>query len=259
MSRLTNIHKNQKHELAEHTDFILRLHFKKEHDVPIKTDCINLAIQYVALYQAMELRLHQLINEDTLYLNIFNKEPWVDRSEQLKNDIREMRTYLADNEKKCLLTDEIKFPAVNKMIDKIAKADPITLFACFSVRCCADVSSEQVLNTYNQRVFGNNKLKGEFYRDLSQQAMPLGQFIDQAVLTADEEKQFCDTTDDFFQLHIDLFKEMEAARVLPKKNEIVSQCSNHKSSCRYAMFALSALGLAVVAAGTAYCNIVSQK
>ncbi|MCL9685050.1 hypothetical protein [Legionella maioricensis] len=254
MSRLI-IQENLKRRLAENTDFMLRLRFEKADDLPIKMDCIHLFIQYVALYQAMEFRLNQLINGDTLYLGLFNKEPWVDRSEHLKNDLREMKTSLSDPEKLSVIKDDMICPAVKQMMAKIAVADPVSLFAYFSVRCFSDAVNAQTFNTYMQRIF-NNRFKGEFYNSVLNQTDPLSTFINQSVLTASEETQFVDAVEDFLQLHIELLDQMEEGRVLPEK--ITSQHSNYNSGCRYAMFALSAIGLAA-AVGTAYSSFAAPK
>lgn len=259
MSRLDKLQQNLNHKLVENTDFILRRRFKKEDDLPLKTDCINLSIQYVALYKAIELRLNEIINEKTLYLSIFNKEPWTDRSEQLKNDIHEMRSFLSDTEKKYLIKSDVIFPAMKKMVDKIAQAGPITLFAYLSVRCLEDAFNGQELNADNQRVFSAGKLKGEFYSGVTKQKDILGQFYNQAILTDTEEQIFDEAVDDFLQLHIDLFGEMEERRFPTEPEETPVQSLNYKSCCRYAMFALSTIGLAAAAVGTVYCSLASPQ
>ncbi|CEG58552.1 hypothetical protein [Legionella fallonii] len=253
MGRLMQLQQHTKYKEVDDTDFILRLHFKKANELPQKADCINLSIQYIALYQAMEKRLGQLISEKTLYLDVFNKEPWVDRSEFLKNDVRQMRTCLADAEKCRVIRDDHLYPATQEMIKKIEVADSVTLFAYFAVRCLGDACDAQALNEHNQRIFDGNPLTGEFYRSIFHQVDPLDNFVSQFAFSTEQEHKFYTAIDEFYQLHIDLFKQMEAERVLPEKS--TSQSSYYKNSCRYALFALTAVaGLAAVAT-TAYCSM----
>lgn len=257
MNRIIKLNNNLNHRLAKNTDFMSRLLFKKEGDLPSKIDCINILLQYMAIYKAIELRLNDVINENTLYLSIFNKEPWTDSSQHLKNDIREMRSLLSDDEKTCLITNDKLFPAVQKMVEQIAVADPVTLFALLSVRCLGDVIEGERLSQHYQRVFDKHNLKGEFFNGISNQTSYLNQFIDQALLIPGDEEQFNAAVDNFFQLHIDLYNEMEADRILPETNKIVTQPINYVSGCRFALFALTTIGVTAAAMGTAYCNMTS--
>lgn len=257
MTRLATLHKNPKHKEAENTDFILRMRFKKENDAPLKTDVINLSMQYVALYEALEQRLNVIISEKTLYLAMFNKEPWVGRAGQLRDDVSEMKSFLSRTEKRRLIDKDMQFPALQKMIDKIKQADPITLFAYLAVRCLGDVYGGQHLNEHTQKTFAKNKLKGAFYNGVSKQIKTLSTFVADAELTESEERQFFAAADDIFQLHIDLFKEMEQARAEPVKEDADS--FNYRACGRYALFAVSTIGLATAAIGTAYCTMVSQS
>lgn len=249
MSRLTKLHKNPQHEQAENTDFILRLRFKKENDLPLKIDCINLSIQYMALYKAIELRLEQLITANTLYLDIFNKDPWAGRSEHLKNDIREMRAGLSDVERPCVLEEDDLFPAVQEMIDQIAETDPVTLFAYLSVRCLGDAFGGQALNTYTQRTFENQILKGAFYGSVEKQASTLSTFVNNTPLNIEEETQFYKAVDKVFKLHIDLFNQMEEERVIPEK-AVEKKSDYYSNGFRFGLFAFSAVALTAVAAST---------
>lgn len=255
MSRLTKLHRNPGHDLVDNHDFILRLYFKKTGELPVKADYVNLSLQYVALYEALELRLAQLIDENTLYLNFFNKEPWVDRSEQLKNDVREMKTLLSDREKTAVMPDDIRYPALERMIKTIATADPVSLFAFFSVRCVNDALNGAAFNRSAQTIYGNAPLKGTFYATVEEQQNSLSHCINDALLTAIEEEQFHQAVNEFLQLHHDLFNQMEEGRVLPQQP--FTRPIQHKNTCRYTLFALSALGL-MTAAGSLYCGSMYQ-
>jgi CRISPR/Cas system CSM-associated protein Csm2 small subunit len=256
MSRITKLLENPKLKQAENTDFILRLRYKKEHDLPLKTDSINLSNQYVALYKALEDRLNEVINYNTLYLTIFNKEPWTDRSKQLKNDVIQMKTFLSSVERRRLINKETLFPAMKKMIDQIATADAVTLFAFLAVRCLGDVFVAQDSNGYNARLFSQGKLKGEFYNGVTKQTDSLSTFVSEAGLTESEEIQFEKDADYFIQLHIDLFNQMEQERAQPIKVESITRCLPQSSCKRYGLFALSALGAAAAVAGV-YCSLVA--
>ncbi|KTD50341.1 Heme oxygenase [Legionella quinlivanii] len=213
-SLVNRLHINPKHELASNTPFMLRMLFKKENDLPEKTDIVNLFIQYIPLYKAMETRLEELTKERAVsYLNIFCKEPWLNRSHLVEEDISEMINYVPDEEQHKLLPIDYTFPATKAMANAVEKADPMHLLTYLTVRNLADCYGGQALGRLNQRAFGEeHPLSARFYKSASRQARNLGEEVNNLNLSREEEHKLMQISDDFFQMHIDLFEEMEARR-----------------------------------------------
>lgn len=288
MTRAKILQKNPGHDRAEHTDFVSRLRFKKEGEVALKSDCINLAIQYVAVYQAMERRLSEIINENTPYLTIFNQAPWLDRSRLLEDDIEEMTSFVSAEEKGAVLADNKLFPATEKMVADIKQADGMKLFSWLAVRCLGDAFGGQGLKGHNQKIFGDEQLTANFANGVSREALKLCRVVNHAVMTDDEEALFYSTADTVFELHVALFEEMETARVLPEHleenwasilemqperrpirvDEMEQEFtvparqinhSNYSSGCRFMMFTAVAAAGAAVTLATAYGSMTSPQ
>lgn len=276
MTRAKMLHQNKGHARAEHTDFVARMRFKKDDEVALKSDCINLAVQYVAVYQAMEHRLRVLLNEDTPNLAVFNQEPWVNRSEHLQKDVIEMKTFVSDAEQPCLITDDKLFQATQRMLASIDGADPVTLFSWLAVRCLGDAFGGQGLKAHNQKIFGESQLTAYFANGVSSQAHPLCKLVNHAEMNHEEEELFYRTADSIFQWHVELFEEMEAQRILPEKQmelpldqaeetqqtaaltEKNAKPSNYSNGCRLLMFATAIVG-AGIAIGSTYSSAMSPQ
>ncbi|KTC71553.1 Heme oxygenase [Legionella birminghamensis] len=213
-SLVNRLHINPKHELASNTPFMLRMLFKKEDDLPEKTDIVNLFIQYIPLYKAMETRLEELTKQGAVnYLDIFCKEPWLNRSCLVEQDISEMINYVPDEEQHNLLPIDYTFPATKAMASAVEQADPMHLLTYLAVRSLADCYGGQALGRLNQRAFGEEyPLSARFYKSASRQARSLGEEVNNLNLSKEEEQKLLQISDDFFQMHIDLFEEMEAKR-----------------------------------------------
>lgn len=276
MTRAKMLHQNKGHARAENTDFVARMRFKKDGEVALKSDCINLAIQYVAVYQAMENRLRVLLNEDTPNLAVFNQEPWANRSEHLQKDVIEMKTFVSDEEQPCLIADNKLFQATQRMLASINEAEPVTLFSWLSVRCLGDAFGGQGLKVHNQNIFGESQLTAYFANGVSSQANPLCKLVNHAEMNPEEEELFYRTADSVFQWHVELFEEMEAERILPEKQmelpleqpvetqqtavlpEKNAKPSNYSNGCRLLMFATVIVG-AGLAIGSTYTSAMSPQ
>ena len=236
MSRLTQLHKNPKHEQAENTPYILRLRFKNPASLPSKVDCILLSEQYVALYAAMAQRLSLIeVSSASSFLNLFRgTPPWIGRAQVLQDDINEMIGHLSSTERDALSRARKLYPATKAMISDIENADAVRLFAWYAVRYLGDVFGGQALNAYTQRTFASTPLQGNFYGQVSTFTQTLSIHVNQAYLFVEEDKRFLDAADSIFQYHIDLFNEMECDRPV-----IVERPSVLKN--RYVLFGLSAI------------------
>lgn len=290
MTRAKLLHQNEGHARAENTDFIKRLRFKKDDEVALKSDCINLAIQYVAVYQALEFRLAQLCTdsihyvavnqgeyrleqlcpEPVSYLAVFTQEPWTERSVHLEKDVAEMKSFLPPEEQQCLINDNYLFPATRNMIGSIQQANTVELFSWLMVRCLGDAFGGQAIKGYTQQIFGNNQLTACFANGISSQATTLCKIVNQAELSEDEEKLFYSTADTVFQLHVELFEEMEGKRVLPEikaaqqiaqseqQEQIIQKRkpahATYSTGCKFLMFATLATS-AAIAIGSTYCSV----
>lgn len=269
MTRAKLLHQNEGHARAENTDFVARLRFKKEGEVALKSDCINLAIQYVAVYQALESRLEQLYTDSDSCLAVFTQEPWANRSKHLENDVAEMKSFLSEEEQECIIDDNHLFQGTRNMIAGIQQANTVELFSWLMVRCLGDAFGGQGLKAHNQRIFGDNQLTACFANGVSSQATALCKIVNHAVLSEDEETLFFKTADTVFQLHVELFEEMERDRVLPEikveqhfaqaeqQEEIIQKRkpahATYSTGCKFLMFATLATS-AAIAIGSAYCS-----
>ena len=270
MTRAKLLHQNEGHERAENTTFIKRLRFKRDDEVALKSDCINLAIQYVSVYQALECRLEQLCTESDSYLTVFTQEPWANRSRHLVNDVAEMKSFLSAEEQLCLINDNYLFPATRNMIAGIQQATHAELFSWLMVRCLGDAFGGQAIKGYTQQVFGGNQLTACFANGVSSQASALCKVVNKTELSEDEEKLFYTTAGTVFQLHVELFEEMEQERVLPeiKAKHIIAQSeqqeeiiqkrkpahATYSTGCKFFMFATLATS-AAIAIGSTYCSV----
>lgn len=232
MTRTVDLHKNPQHNKAENTDFMLRLRFKKEGDNPLKTDWINLSMQYVWLYQAMEARLDELSQKGLSqpYLDCFKEEVWAKRSACLENDIAGMRFYLSSAQRQYQIRENTLFPAMEKMIEVISQADALTLFAFFSVRCLGDAFGGQALKEYTKRSFNNQFIALDFYNGLGKQAQPLSRIVNHVEFTEEEESQYAGQANYCFEQHVKLFEEMETWR---SKREQYIHDKNLKNQEKY--------------------------
>lgn len=240
MSRLSKLHKNPKHELAENTPFIKRLRFKLDNEKPSRLDCVNLMQQYFHLYSAMETRLAQL--NAPAPLAFFNHEPWALRSQLLKHDINEMKSLLSTSAQSNIESSEVIYPAMQIMIDEIMQASPVQLMAYYAVRCLADVFGGQHLHLYNQRSFEPKSLTGMFYNSVKSSMRSIAKFINNDELFSPEEDlTFQEAAALVFKNHLDLFKEMEQERKLKVTDSLKVSSSSYSSCLRYGLFTLAAV------------------
>ena len=269
MTRAKLLHQNEGHARAENTDFVKRLRFKKGDEVALKSDCINLTIQLVSVYQALEIRLEQLCLDEESCLAVFTKEPWAGRSEHLQKDVIEMKSFLSPEEQSCLINNDYLFPATRNMIAGIEQANTVELFSWLMVRCLGDAFGGQGLKGHNQKIFGDNQLTAYFANGVSSQATALCKVVNHTELSEDEEKLFYSAADTVFQLHVELFEEMEGERVVPEitaKQQIAQTeqqedmiqkrkpaHATYSTGCKFLMFATLATS-AAIAIGSTYCS-----
>lgn len=245
MSFLARMHKNPKHQQAEEALFIKRLRFKHVNELPTKADAINLMQQYVHLYQAMEERLNDFT--EFAPLQFFATPPFDKRTALLRDDVAEMKSFLSREERLSLDDQTFVYPAIAQAIQRIKESNAIELFAVCSVRTLGDVFGGQHLNRYNQQVFAEDTLTGSFYGRVSHAQRLIGSFINgENLLTKVQEGDFFRAVDEVFQVHLDLFSEMEAKReqrlkTLPPKEE--------NSMSQHLRFGLFGLGVVAAAAG----------
>ncbi len=245
MSRLSKLHRNPKHELAENTLFIKRLRFKLADENPTRIDCVNLMQQYHHLYIAMEIRLAELNAKEPL--DFFNKEPWAFRSQLLENDIKEMTHLLSKPAKENIDNSELIYPAVQTMLDEIKIANSNQLMAYYAVRCLGDVFGGQHLHTYNQRSFEPKPLTGSFYNSVKGSMKSIARFINnQELFSATEDRAFLQAADQVFQNHLDLFKELELERT-PQVNDSLAKSINYSTCLRYGLFTVATAACTAVA------------
>lgn len=248
MNRVRVLHNNPKHNLAENTEFILRLRFKKNSEAPLKSDAIILLQQYLYLYQAFEDRLEQLRKESIPYLSIFYQEPWQSRTIALKQDINKLQQDLTTNEKNQLPKDSFVFPAMAAMIQEIKYGSPTSLFAFLAVRSLGDTFGGQKLNQYTKQLFSSKNFGGQFYQQVYRQTFPLVKFINEANLTVTDEKLFFNIASQVFQYHIELFNQIEDSRKQNNKSLYPAM------RCSCAFFAISSIVTVTAALGISYLN-----
>jgi heme oxygenase len=258
MSRLTKLHQNPNHKIAENSPFILRMRFKKDEN-PSRVDSINTAKQLRHIYQALETKLANY--EDQERFDIFRKAPWQKRSQCLTQDINQMSKQLHITESNLVIDDDQIFDATQAMIDDIEQGDEYTLLGYLAVRCLGDVFGGQHLNDYNQRTFGKQKLDGFFYSGVSGQMRTMSKYINTFKLSDKREEQFFNAAERCFEHHVDLFKQMEEAR-MPIRNYALGPegVFSFKQDVCYTLFGVAA----IVATGVIYmsaqtCDSVSPN
>ena len=224
MTRLTDLLKNSNHDAVESCKFMQRLCYRLPHDLPEQEDVVRISYQLLFLYEALEARLASLEAADAC-LSVFQEAPWENRSQELKKDIQQMEASL-DSPIRGL---EKALPLTVAFCKDIAKADPITLFAYFSVRCLGDSYGGQKLMEHASRAFNAIELDHHFYKSAQGQAMALSRRINHTALpalnenSAEDEKAFFKAGDAMFLFHKNLFEQLERQRQVA-----ASRCINVK-------------------------------
>lgn len=98
-----------------------------------------------------------------------------------------------------------------KMVETIHKANETELLAFLTLRHVGDSFGGQRLNQYIQNAFGTQRISGYFYQSVKGHALELCEHVDHEAFVK-EDKAFFKACNNVFDLHTELFDEMEAGR-----------------------------------------------